>query len=375
MTRTPFRPAPALAVAALALALAACGGGVSDTPAGPSSPADAGGEETPAPFEPATGGEMTLYTWSDYFPEDLAKKFTDDTGIKLTVDYYDSNETLEAKLRASNGAGYDVVVPSDYMVQTLVAAGLLQPVDAPDLPNGANIAEAFLDPYFDPGRVYSVPYLYGTTGFMYDPAKTDAELTSWADYFDPPAELGKVGTMSDQTEVVGAALRAVGGVTCSQDAAELQAASDLLTSFKSRVSTISSDGILDRLAAGEESIAMIWNGAAMRAREILPSLAFVYPEEGMALWQDNFVVPVGAAHVPQALTFLDWMMDPVNSAAAANFQRYASGIDGVTELLDADLAAAPEIVVPDDYTGAQPVEPCTNEQLTNYTQIWESFKG
>lgn len=373
MTHTRFRPAPALAVATLALALAACGGGVSDTPAGDGSAAPE--ESEAAAFTPATDGEMTLYTWSDYFPEDLATRFTDETGIKLTVDYYDSNETLEAKLRASNGAGYDVVVPSDYMVQTLVAADLLQPIDAPDLPNGKNISASFLDPYFDPGRVYSVPYLYGTTGFMYDSAKTDAELTSWADYFDPPAELGKVGTMSDQTEVVGAALRAVGGVTCSEDPEDLQAASDLLALFTSRVSTINSDGILDRLAAGEESIAMTWNGAAMRAREILPSLTFVYPEEGMALWQDNFVVPVGAANVPQALTFLNWMMDPENSAEAANFQRYASGIDGVTELLDDDLAAAPEIVVPADYDGAQPVEPCTNDQLTNYTQIWESFKG
>ena len=350
--------------------LAACGGGVTD------SAAPAQGAESPAgEFVPATSGEMTLYTWSDYFPEDLAKKFTDETGIELTVDYYDSNETLEAKLRASNGAGYDVVVPSDYMVQTLVAAGLLQEIDATELPNGGNIAESFVDPYFDPGRLYSVPYLYGTTGYMYDSAQTSETLDSWADYFNPPAELGKVGTMSDQTEVVGAALRAVGGVTCSTDPADLQAAQDLLTAFKPRVSTINSDGILDRLAAGEESIAMIWNGAGMRARSEKPTLTYVYPSEGMALWQDNFVVPVGAEHVPQALTFLNWMMEPENAAAAANFQRYGSGIDGVDELLDADLAAAPEIVIPDGYTGAQPVEPCTNEQLTSYTQIWESFKG
>ena len=189
------------------LSVAACGGGVTDA-AAPES-ADAG---TAAAFTPATSGEMTLYTWSDYFPEDLAKKFTEDTGIKLSVDYYDSNETLEAKLRASNGAGYDVVVPSDYMVQTLIGSGLLLEVDATSLPNGGNIAEGFTDVYFDEGRKYSVPYLYGTTGFMYDSAKTSAELTSWSDYFNPPPELGKAGTMSDQTEVVGAALRAVGVV-------------------------------------------------------------------------------------------------------------------------------------------------------------------
>ncbi len=352
------------------LALAAGGGGVSD-----SVPQASESAASVAAFTPATSGEMTLYTWSDYFPESLAKKFTQDTGIKLSVDYYDSNETLEAKLRASNGTGYDVVVPSDYMVQTLINAGLLKEVDAASLPNGKNIPDDFLDVYFDQGRKYSVPYLYGTTGYVYDTAKTSKELTSWADYFNPPSELGKVGTMSDQTEVVGAALRAVGGVTCSTDATQLQAAQDLLGTFKSKVSTISSDGIIDRVASGEESIAMMWNGAALRARQKKSTVKYVYPTEGMALWQDNFTVPVGAKNVDQALTFLNWMMDPVNAAAAANYQKYNSGITGVNDLLESDMKSAPEIVLPDGYTGAKPVEPCSNDELTNYTQIWESFKG
>jgi len=375
MTRTPRRPIAVLSGGlAAGLLLTACGGGVSDS-GGASSDAGSSSSSAAAEFTPATSGEMTLYTWSDYFPEDLAKKFETDTGIKLTVDYYDSNETLEAKLRASNGTGYDVVVPSDYMVQILKDAKLLKEIDAASLPNGKNIESSFLNPYFDDGRKYSVPYLYGTTGFMYDSAKVDKPLTSWKDYFNPPATLGKVGTMSDQTEVVNAALRATGGTTCTTDPDELQAAQDLLAAFKPNVSTINSDGILDRLAAGEESIAMTWNGAAMRARAEKSSLVFVYPDEGMTLWQDNFTVPVGAKNVPQALTFLNWMMDPQNSAAAANYQRYASGITGVEEYYDADMASAPEIVIPDGYDKAQPVAPCTNEQLANYTQIWESFKG
>lgn len=373
MTRSPRRPIAVLAGGlAAGLLLTACGGGVSDSPDSPSGGDSSSGA---AAFEPATSGELTLYTWSDYFPEDLAKKFETDTGITLTVDYYDSNETLEAKLRASNGTGYDVVVPTDYMVQILKDANLLKEIDAASLPNGKNIEPSFLNPYFDDGRKYSVPYLYGTTGFMYDSEKVDTPLTSWKDFFDAPESLGKVGVMSDQTEVVNAALRATGGTTCTTDPDELQAAQDLLTGFKPKVSTINSDGILDRLVAGEESIAMAWNGAAMRARLQKPSLVFVYPDEGMPLWQDNFTVPVGAKNVPQALTFLNWMMDPQNSAAAANFQRYGSGITGVEEYLDDEMASAPEIVIPDGYDKAQPVPPCTNEQLANYTQIWESFKG
>lgn len=357
------------AVAVGTFALSACGGGVSDTDAG------TGAASAAADFTPATSGEMTLYTWSDYFPEELAAAFEEETGIDLTVDYYDSNETLEAKLRASNGTGYDVVVPGDYMVQILRDSDLLLEIDATSLPNGANIKESFVDPYFDEGRMYTVPYLYGTTGYMYDSAKTDTELTSWADYFNAPASLGPVGTMNDQSEVINSALRATGGTTCTTDPDELQAAQDLLGEFKSQVSTISSEGILDRLAGGEESIAMIWNGAGMRARADLDTLVYVYPTEGLSLWQDNFAVPVGATNVDQALTFLNWMMEPENSAFAANFQRYGSGITGVEEFLDEEMATAPEMNIPEGYEGAQPVEPCTNEELTNYTQIWESFKG
>ena len=360
------------AAAVLALGLTACGGGVSDTAT------DEGSAEssTATEFTPATSGEMTLYTWSDYFPEDLAKKFESDTGIKLTVDYYDSNESLEAKLRASNGAGYDVVVPTDYMVEILKNDGLLKEFDSSILPNSANIEDDFLNPYFDEGRKYTVPYLYGTTGFAYDTSVVsgDDAPTSWKDYFTMTA-LGKVGTMNDQNEVINAALRAVGGTTCSTDATQLQAAQDLLMGFKDNVSTINSDGILDRMVAGEEKMAMIWNGAALRAMQENTNLEYVYPEEGMALWQDSFAIPSGAENVDQALTFLNWMMEPENAAEAANFQKYNSGITGVADLLGDDMKNSSAIVIPEGYTGAQPVEPCTNEELSNYSKIWEAFKG
>lgn len=365
------RGATALALgAASALALTACGGGVTDGGGG-------GGSEAPESTEyvEATSGEVNLYTWSDYYPEELIKKFTEDTGIKLNVDYFDSNESLEAKLRASNGAGYDVVVPSDYMVQILANDGLLLEFDATSLPNGGNIKPEFLDVYFDEGRKFSTPYLYGTTSFMYDTEVITEDLTSWADYFNPPESAGKVGTMNDQSEVINSALRVTGGDFCTTDGAELQAAQDLLLDFKPRVGTINSDGILERLANGEQAMAMIWNGAGHRAALERPSLKWVYPEEGIALWQDNFTIPVGAKNVDQAKTFLNWMLDPENMAVAVNFQAYASGVAGTDELMNDELRNSPAISMPEDYKLALPVTPCNNEEMTNYTKIFETFKG
>jgi spermidine/putrescine transport system substrate-binding protein len=360
----------------LGLALAACGGTTTDagTPGSATTASSAG--STPS-FTPATSGTLRLYTWSDYIPKSLVDRFSKETGIRMSVDYYDSNETLEAKLKASGGKGYDLVVPSDYMVQTLRDENLLQEFDATSLPNGKNIGGSFLDVYFDPGRKFSVPYLYGTTGYAYDPAVVKTPMKSWKDYFSAPAEArGKIGIFNDQVDGINAALRAVGGEPCTTDPAKLQAAQDLLVSFKASVATINSDGIIDRMQAGESPLSMIWNGAAHRVKAKKKDVVYVYPTEGMTLWQDNFAIPSGAENVDQAKTFLNWFMDPKNAAEAANAQGYNSGITGVDDLLTAQMRQDPAVVPPAEAAAvAKPVKPCTAAELNNYSKIWERFKA
>lgn len=362
-----------------ALALSACGGAVTDgggssTSAAP--PTDTS-SSAPAAFVPATSGDLRMYTWSDYFPTEMAKRFTQETGIKLTVDYYDSNETLEAKLKASGGTGYDLVVPSDYMVANLVRENLVQPIDLASLPNGANIKDEFLTPYFDDGRKYSVPYLYGTTGYAYDSAIVKQDMKTWADYFAAPAEArGKMGVFNDQVETINAALRAVGGEVCSTDPAKLQAAQDLLVALKPSVGTISSEGIIDRMIAGESPLSMMWNGAAHRVILKRPTVKYVYPADGTTLWQDNWTIPSGAENTQQALTFLNWFMDPKNAAEAANYQGYNSGIKGVDAQLSDEMKNDPAVVIPPDMQAqVQVPAPCDATATNNYSKIWESFKS
>ena len=360
----------------LGLAVAACGGTTTDagstgSATSPSSTASA------ATFTPATSGTLRLYTWSDYIPQSLVDRFSKETGIRMSVDYYDSNETLEAKLKASGGKGYDLVVPSDYMVQTLRSENLLQEVDLASLPNGKNVTGKFLDVYFDPGRKFSVPYLYGTTGYAYDPAVVKTPMKTWKDYFSAPAAAkGKIGIFNDQVDGINAALRAVGGEPCTTDPAKLQAAQDLLLSFKASVATINSDGIIDRMQAGESPLSMIWNGAAHRVKQKKPDVVYVYPTEGSTLWQDNFTIPTGAENVAQAKTFLNWFLDPKNAAEAANAQGYNSGITGVDALLTPDMQKDPAVVPPPGTAdAAKPVRPCTAAELKNYSKIWERFKA
>ena len=384
---------------ALALLAAACG---SDdeaetsqpeppaTTAAPAAPSDDASAEEPATeptettgdtqaseeVEEKIGGEVNLYNWTDYISEDLLARFTSETGIAVNLSSYDSNETMLATL-AAGGTGYDVIVPSDYIIPLLIEQDLIQPIDAFALENAANIDPAFLNPYFDDGRVYTAPYLYGTTGLAVDTSQVPDPPDSWADLFAvPEGSDGSIGMMNDQVEVIHAVLRAIGATPCSTDPADYARAEELLDGFKPSVSVINSDGIIERMAAGENSIHMEWNGAAYRSWLENPSLVYVYPSDGLTLWQDNFAVPTGAPNLEQAKVFINWMMDPRNIAEATNWNAYGNAIVGSDAFVDPDLASSPMVVPePDQLAFAAPVESCPIEAIDLYDRLWTSFRS
>lgn len=380
----------AIALAAL-LTLSACGsettmgGDTQETTAAEtqgsateegSEPAEEAAAEGDAAAFPTSGsGELNLYNWTDYISPDLLKRFEAETGIKVNLDVYDSNETLLAKLQAG-GANYDVIVPSDYMVAQMVELGLLEPIKPSSFPNGANIKPEFLDVYFDQGREYTAPYMYGTTGIAVDPTKTSKPVKGWADFFaaDNPAG-NKVGTLNDQVEVIHAALRAVGSKPCSTNKEDYVKVEKLLADWKPNVAVINSDGVIGRMASGEQVMHMMWNGAFTRAQADNPNLEYVYPAEGLNLWQDNFAVPKGAQNMDNAKIFINWMMDPKNIAEGTNFVGYDNGITGSSEFMTAELGKNPAVVIPDDKKAlATPTPACPTEAIDLYDQVWTGFK-
>src|SRR5215472_6515932 len=152
-----------------------------------------------APANAAEEKELLLFNWSNYMSPDLLKRFEAETGIKVTLDTYDTNETMLAKLQAG-GAGYDVVVPTGPTVQTMIRNGLLLKVDASQMPNFKNVRAPFNKPDFDPERAYSVPYMWGVTAIAYDAAKVPGGKIedSWKELFEPRQEfVGKIGMLKD----------------------------------------------------------------------------------------------------------------------------------------------------------------------------------
>jgi spermidine/putrescine transport system substrate-binding protein len=285
------------------------------------------------------GGELVLYNWPNYYPPELLRTFEADTGIRVTLEVYDSEETMLARLKAG-ASGHDVVVASGGMVAVMIEEGLAERIDASSMPNFTLVEPPHEAPPFDPARAYSAPYLWGTTGFTYDRAEVEGGVldASWREVFEPRPELrGRIAMLGDAAEVWNAAAHYLGFPPCTEAPAEAEAILRLQEAQKPHVATYSSDGTIDRLASGEVALHMQWSGAGHRTLQVLPSAVHVHPEEGVTFWADSFVVPAGAANLENARTFIDWMMAPETIAVASNHTGYMSAIEGAEEHMDAAL--------------------------------------
>jgi len=320
-------------------------------------------------------GEVFLYNWSNYFPPDLLKKFETETGIKVTLDVYDTNETMLAKLQAG-ASGYDVVVPSDYMVNIMIEEGLAEKIDAGSMENFQNVMAPHDKQPFDPERGYSAPYMWGTTGFTYDSAKVGELEQSWKEVFEPRDALkGQIAMLNDEVEVYNAASYYVGVSKCTEDTKEAQKILEVLEQQKPFVATYNSDGTIDRMAAGEVLAHMQWNGASHRTREKLPTATYMYPKEGITFWADNFVVPTSAPNKENAKIFINWMMAPENAAIASNFTGYMNAIRGSDAFMDDALKSDPAVAMPEEYTDRlRPNENCSAAARELRNKVWTRLK-
>ena len=318
-------------------------------------------------------GKLNIYNWFDYMPQELLDKFGKEHDVEVTMDTYDSNESLLARLKAGV-TGYDIAVPGDYMVAILIQEGLLEKVEPKNMANFKNMDPDWIDVYWDPGREYSIPYQWGTTAFMVDSTVYNGDIDTLAILFDPPAELsGKINMLKDVNDVLNAGLRYLGHPRCNDNPEQLRELNDLLVNAKEHWLSFNSDGAKEVLVSGDAAAGMIWNGFGMRARAEKSSLKYAYPKEGFTGWMDNIVVLKGAANLENAKKFVNFMMEPENAATLTNFARYTSGIKGVAPYLDPELAKAPELNLPSGAPKPEFVPPCKDEVIRFYDRIWTNL--
>jgi spermidine/putrescine transport system substrate-binding protein len=319
-------------------------------------------------------GVLQLYNWGDYTNPELLAKFEKETGIKVTVTDYDSNDTALAKIEAG-GAGFDLVVPSANYVPIYREKGLIQELDLSKLPHHSNIAPEWMDVAYDPGRAYTVPWQWGTTGMAVNQKAYSGDINTSAIFLDPPAELvGKVNVTPEMNDVLALATMYAGGQPCSEDPEVMKKVRDLLIAAKPK--WLSMDyGMTEKMSNNDVMASLYWNGAIFRARLANPDVKYGYPKEGYPLWMDNVALLSDATNVEEAYKFLDFIMLPENAALISSFARYANGISGSAEFMPEDMKTAPEIMIPEEFKAAGHFLPtCTGKGQEYITAIWTELQ-
>jgi spermidine/putrescine transport system substrate-binding protein len=319
-------------------------------------------------------GELHIYNWGNYTNPDLIKKFEQTYNVKVTVTDYDSNETALAKIR-QGGHGFDVAMPSQSHLPIWIEEGLLLETNPGQMENAKNIAPEWANPDFDPGRKYSVPWLWGTIGVVVNTDVYNGPADSWGIIFDPPEELkGKVNVVPEMSDIMYAAIKYNGGKLCEDDKEILRKARDTLVNAKKNWVAMEY-GTIEKMVSGDFSAAVDWNGSAMRQRLQKPAIQYFYPKEGFTYWSDNAVVLKDAKNVENAKLFQNFIMDPENAAMLSAFARYANGIKGSEPFMPEDMRGANELVVPEDKKGvAEFMRLCDPNTQELYTRIWTELQ-
>ncbi len=317
--------------------------------------------------------QLALYNWSDYVAESTIPSFEKKTGIKVTQDFYSSNEELLAKLQAG-GTGYDVIVPSDYMITIMTKSDVIQKLDKSKIPNFKNVSEEFKGLAYDPDNNYSMPYQWGTTGILYN-KKEVGEVDSWDAMWNSEFK-GKIGMLNDTRETIGAALYKLGYSVNATDPQKLEEAKAELTkqkpllrgyfaSTENRPAVIRGDLLLGHVFSGDGFLAVAEN----------EDLAYVIPAPAATRWIDNMAIPVGAPHPDNAHKFINHILDAKVGATLSNYTYYSTPNKAALPMIDEALQDIPAYSPPPEVFERLQLIQDVGEQTREYERVFTEVKS
>lgn len=317
---------------------------------------------------------LFVYNWADYVSEEVIEAFEEAFNCRVVIDTFDSNETMYARLRAG-ATGYDVIFPSSYMAEIMWREGMLMELDHSQLPNARLVDPDFLaEQAIDTEMRYSVPYMMGTTGIGYRSDRIEVTDRSW-NIFARADLVGRMMMLDDMREVIGAGLLYLGHSINTTNAAEINAAADVIIRWKRNLAQFDSEAYKTGLASGSFFVAQGYSGDVRMVIDDEPAVAYFLPREGFVYYVDDMVIPRTASNPELAHAFINFMTAPENAAANTEWAYFLTPVTAAHELLDEATRNDPAVFVPrEDFRRAQTLRD-VGEALPIYSAAWDRIKA
>lgn len=260
---------------------------------------------------------ITFFNYGENIDKETLKQFEEEYGIKVKMSTFDDMDTMYLKIAESN-AQYDVILVSDALMPKMIDGGLLQELNKENIPNIAQMDEEYLNLEIDPGNKYSVPYMFGTIGIIYDKNVVTEEVDSWDILWDEKYK-NKVFMFDTYRDTIGAALKKLGYSLNSENPEELEEAKQLLLEQRKLVDPIYGvDNGTSMIATGETALNMIWSGEGLNLQDEYPNLVYTIPKEGVNFWIDSLCIPANAKNVEGAEKFINFVSDKESALRIAD---------------------------------------------------------
>ena len=323
------------------------------------------------------GEKLVVYNWGEYIDPEVLTMFEEETGIDIVYEEFETNEILYPKI-SSGAIAYDVICPSDYMIQRMIENDLLSEINFDNIPNLKNIGKQYLEQsrQFDPENKYSVPYCWGTVGILYNKMMVDEPVDSWSILWDPKYK-DNILMQDSVRDAFGVTLKYLGYSLNSIDLDELTEAKNLLIEQKPLVQAYVIDQVRDKMIGNEAALGVIYSGEAIYTQKENPNLEYVIPKEGSNIWIDSWVIPKNAEHKENAEKFINFFCRP--DIALMNFEyiTYSTPNEAARELIEDESIRNSEIAFPDlsKYDNLETFQYLGTEADQVYGDLWNKVKS
>ena len=316
---------------------------------------------------------LNVLNWGDYIDTKLLRQFEKETGIKVKYTTMTSNEEMMVKLSSADNI-YDLCFPSDYVIEKLIGQDLLQEINKANIPNMKNIDPRFLDLSFDPGNIYSVPYMWGTVGILYNTTMVNEPVTSWEILWDSAYE-GKILMYDSVRDTIGITLIMLGYDINTRSSEEVAAAQEALIEQKPLVRAYLTDDIKMEMINGNAALAVVYSGDAMACMAENEDLAFAVPLEGSNVWFDNVIIPKTAKNIAEAEAFINFLCDAQVAATNSEYIGYSTPNAAALELMGSDYVDDPTYNPPQEVLDRCSIFHDLGDFIEVFSAAWTKIKA